>query len=101
MARKPAHSSLVEQSTDTEIMSSKSQQSSDLAECVTVSVRRYLMDLDGQLPDNLLQLVMEEVEGPLLREVMRWTDGNQCKAAQALGINRGTLRRRLVKYDLL
>ncbi|MBS0464491.1 MAG: hypothetical protein JSS03_05820 [Proteobacteria bacterium] len=45
-------------------------------------------------------LILQEVEKPLLREVLRHCDGNQCRAAAALGINRGTLRKKLREYRL-
>ncbi len=66
-----------------------------LRECVTRAVRRYLHDLDSQAPDGLYDLVLQEVETPLLREVLAWAGGNQSKAAAALGINRATLRKKL------
>jgi len=66
-----------------------------LRECVTRAVRRYLHDMDSQMPDGLYDLVLREVETPLLREVLAWAGGNQSKAAAALGINRATLRKKL------
>ena len=66
-----------------------------LRECVTRAVRRYLHDLDSQMPEDLYALVLHEVEMPLLREVLSWAGGNQSKAAAALGINRATLRKKL------
>ena len=66
-----------------------------LRECVARAVRRYLADLDAQMPEGLYELVLHEVELPLLREVLHWSGGNQSKAATALGINRATLRKKL------
>jgi Fis family transcriptional regulator len=66
-----------------------------LRECVARAVRRYLSDLDAQMPEGLYELVLNEVEAPLLREVLHWSGGNQSKAAAALGINRATLRKKL------
>jgi len=63
-------------------------------------VRRYLTDLDAQMPDGLYDLVLHEVEAPLLQEVLNWSGGNQSKAAAALGINRATLRKKLHQYGL-
>lgn len=71
-----------------------------LRECVTRAVRRYLHDLDSQAPDGLYELVLREVEAPLLREVLSWAGGNQSKAASALGINRATLRKKLASLHL-
>jgi Fis family transcriptional regulator len=71
-----------------------------LRECVTRAVRRYLHDMDGECPDGLYELVLQEVEAPLLREVLVWARGNQSRAAAALGINRATLRKKLATYGL-
>jgi Fis family transcriptional regulator len=71
-----------------------------LRECVARAVRRYLSDLDGDTPDGLYELVLNEVEVPLLREVLHWSGGNQSKAATALGMNRATLRKKLATRGL-
>ena len=71
-----------------------------LRECVARAVRRYLADLDSQMPEGLYELVLHEVEAPLLREVLQWSGGNQSKAAVALGINRATLRKKLAARKL-
>jgi Fis family transcriptional regulator len=71
-----------------------------LRECVTRAVRRYLSDLGTQAPDGLYELVMQEVEVPLLKEVLSCYNGNQSKSAAALGINRATLRKKLAQHDL-
>lgn len=71
-----------------------------LCDCVARAVRRYLTDLDAQKPDGLYELVLGEVEKPLLREVLRWSEGNQSRAADALGINRATLRKKLALRGL-
>jgi len=61
---------------------------------------KYFNDLDGHSPGNLYQLLIGEVERPLLEAVMEYCGGNQTKAATVLGINRGTLRKKLQQYDL-
>ena len=71
-----------------------------LRECVARAVRRYLADMNGKPPDGLYELVLHEVEAPLLREVLDWSGGNQSRAAQALGINRATLRKKLALRGL-
>jgi Fis family transcriptional regulator len=71
-----------------------------LRDCVVQAVRRYLRDLGGHPVEDLHQLVMREVEGPLFAEVLRHYDGNQSRAAAALGINRSTLRKKLKEYKL-
>ena len=71
-----------------------------LRECVARSVRRYLSDLHAQMPERLYELVLHEMEASMLDEVLRWSDGNQSKAAAALGINRATLRKKLALRGL-
>jgi len=60
----------------------------------------YLAHLDGHQPANLYALVMREIEEPLLRVVLRHAGGNQSRAAEILGINRATLRRKLREFGL-
>jgi len=71
-----------------------------LRSSVETSLRHYLKKLDGQRPFDLYDLVLREMEIPLLRLVMEYVQGNQCKAARLLGINRGTLRKKLKKYSI-
>ena len=65
------------------------------------AVRGYLSTLNGHKPAALYQLVLSEVEKPLFRTVMEYAEGNQSEAAEILGINRGTLRKKLKNYKLL
>lgn len=71
-----------------------------LAQQVRLSLQRYFEDLNGQPAAELYELVIAQVEKPLLEIVMRETRGNITKAAQVLGINRATLRTKLNKYGL-
>lgn len=71
-----------------------------LREYVARAVRRYLTDLDDCPADDLYGIVLREVEAPLFREVMRHCDGNQTRAAAALGLNRATLRKKLREHGL-
>ena len=71
-----------------------------LHDCVTHAVRRYLRDLGGHPAEDLHALVVQEVEKPLFAEVLLHYDGNQSRAAVALGINRSTLRKKLRQYQL-
>lgn len=82
-----------------EIASSRPQYS--LRESVEMALKYYFQDLDGQPTTNLYQLVISEVEGPLLEAVLDYTRYNQSKAAEMLGLNRGTLRKKLKQHDLL
>ena len=71
-----------------------------LAQCVRVALERYFADLDGALPAALHELVVAQVEPPLLQFVLERTRGNQCEAARMLGINRNTLRKKLRLYNI-
>ncbi len=71
-----------------------------LAFHVKQALERYFTELDGHLPSGLYDLVLAEVERPMLEVVMSRTRGNISKAAQFLGLNRATLRKKLEKYGL-
>ena len=72
-----------------------------LRQCVEHAMDDFFYDLDGQHCTGLYQLVLHEVEAPLLTAVMKYTRNNQSKAAEMLNLNRGTLRKKLKQYDLL
>jgi Fis family transcriptional regulator, factor for inversion stimulation protein len=61
----------------------------------------YFASLEGHRPGRLYDLVLREVEEPLFRAVMAYVEGNQTHAATILGINRGTLRKKLKEYGLV
>ena len=71
-----------------------------LSDSVTQALKNYLSQLDGQDVNDLYELVLAEVEHPMLDMVMQYTRGNQTRAATMLGINRGTLRKKLKKYGM-
>jgi Fis family transcriptional regulator len=73
---------------------------SPLRGAVTRAVSRYLKDMDDHAAGDLHALLMAEVEAPMLAEVMRHCDGKQVRAAEVLGINRATLRKKLRQYGL-
>jgi Fis family transcriptional regulator len=74
---------------------------SKLGAAIEAALELYFSDLDGHKPHrNLYEMVMNEVEVPLLRTIMRLTGGNQSRAAELLGINRSTLRKKLEKFGL-
>ncbi len=64
-------------------------------------VREYFSTLGDEVPTDLYALILKEVELPLLKVVLEKTRGNQSKCAQILGLNRGTLRKKLKCYDLM
>ena len=72
-----------------------------LRDCVTQAMNNYFEQLDGQDVVELYELVLSEVEAPLMEAVMTYTNGNQTKASQITGLNRGTLRKKLKKYGML
>ena len=72
-----------------------------LHRCVENALDAYFAALDGERASGLFDLVMAEVERPMLASVMRHVGGNQCRAAEALGLSRGTLRKKLVRHGLL
>ena len=71
-----------------------------LSVCITHSMEQYFEDLNGELPTNLHTFFINEVEKPFLQVVMNKVNGNQTRAANILGINRNTLRKKLKIYDL-
>ena len=75
--------------------------SSEIADCVRRSLNRYFRDLDGEQPTAIYDMVLRNVEHSMLEVVMHKANGNQTVAAEMLGINRNTLRRKLCEYDLL
>jgi len=77
------------------------EQERPLRESVNRALDNYFAQLEGQPVNNLYDLVLTEVEAPLLEAVMRYTDNNQTQASNLLGLNRGTLRKKLKQYDLI
>lgn len=71
-----------------------------LKRCVAEELERYFEALEGDQPTDLHKMVIGEIEQALLQFVLTRTGGNQCRAAQLLGMNRGTLRKKLDSYGL-
>lgn len=78
-------------------MSNKRQ----IEDCIREGLEGYFKDLDGVEPAAMYDMILKVVERPLLDVVMRHADHNQSRAADWLGINRNTLRRKLVEHKLL
>lgn len=68
---------------------------------VRENLEAYFHDLDGEEPHSMHEMLIKVVERPLLEVVMAQAQGNQSKAAEWLGINRNTLRRKLADHQLL
>lgn len=76
------------------------QQNFTLRESVELAMKNYFAQLDNEQPADIYELVLAEVEAPLMEAVMTYTQGNQTKASKVLGLNRGTLRKKLKTYGL-
>ena len=74
--------------------------SCQLATSVKSSLDQYFKDLDGQPPHALYDLVLSCIEKPLLEYTMQHAGGNQSKAAEILGLNRNTLRKKIQQYNI-
>lgn len=72
-----------------------------LGACVLRSLDRYFADLDGARPHQLHEMVMQAVERPLLQFALARCEQNQSAAAELLGINRNTLRKKLIDHGLV
>ena len=79
----------------------KFKQAASLGETVTIAMEEYFDHLDEEQTTDLYQFVLREVEAPLLKVVMTRTKNNQSSASQILGLNRGTLRKKLKEYNLI
>ncbi len=76
------------------------QQASQIYDAVKSSIKRYLHELEDTEPSEMYAMVLSQIEQPLLESVLEHTGGNQSRAAEYLGLNRGTLRKKLRIYDL-
>lgn len=81
-------------------MSTKSNTEHPIAESVTNSIREYFEHLEGAPANNIYELVLREVEKPLIGSIMTFAEGNQSQAAKWLGISRNTLRKLIAKYGI-
>ena len=67
---------------------------------LSIDQARYFDQLDGTAPNDLYQLVIQQVEQPLFEAILNHTGGNQSKAATLLGISRSTLRKKIAQYEI-
>ena len=72
-----------------------------IEECIRVSLDGYFKDLHGTEPDRMYDMMVRVVEKPLLEVVMEQAAQNQSRAAQWLGLNRNTLRKKLLEHKLI
>ncbi|MFZ4534697.1 helix-turn-helix domain-containing protein [Propionivibrio sp.] len=76
-------------------------QNNDISACIHGALETYFRDLDGETPVPIYDMVLRSVERPMFEAIIKRTGGNQTMAAAMLGINRNTLRKKLVDYKLL
>jgi Fis family transcriptional regulator len=67
----------------------------ELADCVRRSLERYFKDMDGEKPTSIYEMVLKNIEKPMIETVLRHAEGNLSLAAEMLGINRATLRKKM------
>ncbi len=73
----------------------------DISACIFGALETYFENLDGEMPAPIYDMVLKSVERPMLEIVLQQAGGNQTLAATMLGINRNTLRKKLVDYKLV
>ena len=77
------------------------KRSHDISACIYGALETYFRDLDGEMPGPIYEMVLKSVERPMFELILQQAGGNQTLAATMLGINRNTLRKKLVDYKLV
>lgn len=77
------------------------KQNEQIARAVNAALEQYFQDLDGEAPCAVYDMVLACVEKPMLEQILHRAQGNQTRAAEILGINRNTLRKKLQEYGLI
>lgn len=72
-----------------------------LRDHVEIAMRNYFANLGGEQVTDVYDMVLAEIEAPLLEVVLEYTRGNQTRASEILGLNRGTLRKKLKDHGLM
>lgn len=86
---------------DKSVKASTIPESQTIKDCVAAALHQYFSQVDEKDVSDIYEMVLAEVEAPLLEAVMQYTRKNQTKASKILGLNRGTLRKKLKQYDML
>jgi Fis family transcriptional regulator len=73
----------------------------DIAACIQDALETYFRNLDGERASNIYDMVLKSVERPMLEVTLRQAGGNQTLAAEMLGINRHTLRKKIKEHRLM
>ena len=77
------------------------KRSNDISACIAGALETYFRDLDGEMPGPIYEMVLKSVERPMFELILQQAGGNQTLAASMLGINRNTLRKKLIDYKLV
>lgn len=91
----------LEKTIDNNISFELKQKNQPLHDSVRQALENHFSHINGQLPDNLYEKILAQVEAPLMEAVMEYTKNNQSRAAIVLGLSRGTLRKKLKQYGML
>jgi Fis family transcriptional regulator, factor for inversion stimulation protein len=83
------------------LTSTSTRPNQTLRDHVEMAMRNYFANLDGERVNDVYEMVLAEVETPLLEVVLEYTRGNQTRASEILGLNRGTLRKKLKQHGLM
>jgi len=81
-------------------MHNDTEQSIPIRQHVQKTISKYLQDMGNTTPANLYQMLLAEIEPPLIEEILKCTGGNQSRAAGMLGITRNTLRTKMQRYSI-
>ena len=77
------------------------KRTNDISACIAGALETYFRDLDGEKPAAIYEMVLRSVERPMFETILQRAGGNQTLAASMLGINRNTLRKKLIDYKLV
>lgn len=88
------------QNSDSPKSTQKPKASKPLCHTVADCLDEYFRTLDGHAPAALYEVVLAQVEPPLLKATLHYCSGNQSRAAGMLGLNRATLRKKLAQYQI-
>jgi Fis family transcriptional regulator len=101
MSTQIRHESTTGIDTDRLLTVHRTNRAEPLRECVREALSNYFGHINGHPVSHLYDMVLAEVEQPLIETTLRYTGGNQTQAAAILGISRSTLRKKLADYGIV